>query len=192
MLDKSVNLPTKYGQFNLSLLDNPDSEHFPHIVLYRGELGSDSTPLIRIHSECATGDIFGSLRCECGPQLEKTLEILSKEQDSILFYLRQEGRGIGLLNKMKAYLLQEEGLNTVEANLALGLQDDAREYSAVTNYLVNRGIGAVKLLTNNPEKSSFLEKAGLTVQRLPLVIPAQEHSADYLKTKREYFKHYLP
>ena len=147
---------------------------------------------MRVHSECLTGDVFGSLRCDCGPQLEDALERIEEEGSGVLLYLAQEGRGIGLLNKLKAYKLQEQGLDTVEANLELGLPVDLRDYGIGAQMLADLGVGSVRLLTNNPQKVSGLEAYGLRVTgQVPIEHPAGDHNREYLRTKASRLGHLL-
>jgi GTP cyclohydrolase II len=149
-------------------------------------------PLVRLHSECLTGDVFGSLKCDCGPQLRGALELIASEGAGVLLYLRQEGRGIGLANKIRAYALQDRGLDTVEANVRLGFADDERSYEAAAAILRALGLGAVRLLTNNPDKVAGLEKAGVAViERVGHAMPANPHNADYLAVKRRKSGHLL-
>lgn len=183
-------LPTKFGEFNLvgfkSLIDNQEV-----IVLVKGELTSQSTPLVRIHSECLTGDGFASLRCDCGEQLAASLLRLEAE-GGILIYLRQEGRGIGLLNKIKAYALQDQGMDTVEANLHLGFPDDMRDYYLASQVLRNLGIQKIQLLSNNPRKFQGLEQYGIQiVARQELIIAANAKNKDYLDVKVSKLGHLL-
>lgn len=188
MLSRPVVLPSSHGQFQIDLITNDDNPSNPHLVAFRTQ-NEDFVPLIRIHSECLTGDVFGSKRCECGPQLHAALNQMSESDHSYLFYLRQEGRGIGLIAKMQTYLLQEDGMDTVQANLHLGLPADGRSYGMVAQYLLNKGIKRIRLLTNNPEKASSLELAGIEVLREPLQVGFSEENKRYRQTKREYFKH---
>lgn len=183
-------LPTKYGNFDLfgfnSLIDNQEV-----IVLVKGKLVPESTPLVRIHSECLTGDAFASLRCDCGEQLAASLLRLEAE-GGILIYLRQEGRGIGLLNKIKAYALQDQGMDTVEANLHLGFPDDMRDYYLAAQVLRDLGITQIKLLSNNPRKFHGLEQYGIKViARQELIITANLQNKDYLDTKVSKLGHLL-
>ena len=157
-------LPTQFGYFELDLIHVVNGT--PHVVLVR-DRDRSTVPLVRIHSACATGDLLGSLRCDCGPQLEASKRLLADEAHAFLFYCQQEGRGIGLAAKVRAYQLQDQGLDTVEANVALSLPPDAREYSFVASYLLNRSVRAVKLLSNNPDKCEALRSAGIHVERVP-------------------------
>lgn len=162
-----------------------------HVALVIGALGG-KPPLVRLHSECLTGDVFGSLKCDCGPQLREALRILGENGGGVLLYLRQEGRGIGLANKLRAYSLQDRGLDTVDANRRLGFADDERDYGHAAAMLRALGIAEVRLLTNNPDKVAGLEAAGIRVaERVPHQMPANPHNADYLATKRKRSGHLL-
>jgi GTP cyclohydrolase II len=160
-----------------------------HVALVIGAPGG-KPPLVRLHSECLTGDVFGSLKCDCGPQLKKALKIIGQAGGGVLLYLRQEGRGIGLANKLRAYALQDRGLDTVDANRRLGFADDERDYSHAAAMLRALGLDEVRLLTNNPNKVAGLEAAGIkVVERVPHHMPANPHNADYLATKRKKSGH---
>jgi GTP cyclohydrolase II len=162
-----------------------------HVALVVGAFGG-KPPLVRLHSECLTGDVFGSLKCDCGPQLHEALRIIGGEGGGVLLYLRQEGRGIGLANKLRAYALQDRGLDTVEANRRLGFADDERDYAHAAGMLRALGISEVRLLTNNPAKAESLESAGIAVvERVPHRMPANPHNADYLATKRQKSGHLI-
>ncbi|MEO7564939.1 MAG: GTP cyclohydrolase II [Sphingomicrobium sp.] len=155
-----------------------------HVALVVGSFGGRA-PLIRLHSECLTGDVFGSLKCDCGPQLQEALRLIGADGGGILLYLRQEGRGIGLANKLRAYALQDRGLDTVDANLRLGFADDERDYAHAAAILRHLGVDEVRLLTNNPAKVAGLEEAGITVvERVPHHMPTNPHNADYMATKK--------
>jgi len=186
-----VKLPTTYGSFKLIPFIQ-ESNGLEHIALVKGELTKEKPILTRVHSSCMTGDIFGSYRCDCGVQLHKAMEMIEKEGKGVLIYLNQEGRGIGLSNKIKAYKLQEQGRDTVEANVDLGFKDDERDYGVGANILRELGLGQLKLITNNPVKRAGLEGYGLTiVENIPLVIEPNEHNAFYLKTKQDKMGHFL-
>jgi len=184
-------LPTEFGEFTIKVFrNNVDSNE--HVALIKGNINSLEPTLVRVHSECLTGDVFGSRRCDCGPQLHKAMEIISKMEIGVLLYMRQEGRGIGLLNKIKAYSLQDTGLDTVEANTHLGFKPDARDYGIGAQILKSLGISQMRLLTNNPTKRVGLESYGLTVvERLPLEIEPVESNREYLVTKKEKMGHIL-
>jgi len=186
-----VMLPTTYGSFRLIPFIQ-ESNGLEHIALVKGELNKDEPILTRVHSSCMTGDIFGSYRCDCGVQLHKAMEMIEKKGKGVLIYLNQEGRGIGLSNKIRAYKLQEQGRDTVEANIDLGFKDDERDYGVGANILRELGLGKLKLITNNPVKRAGLEGYGLTiVENIPLVIEPNEHNAFYLKTKQDKMGHFL-
>lgn len=184
-------LPTEFGDFKIiaysNVLDNKE-----HLAIVKGEVGPDTPIMVRMHSECLTGDIFGSCRCDCGPQLQSALRRIDEEGTGVLLYLRQEGRGIGLFNKLKAYKLQEEGLDTVEANEKLGFPADLRDFKMGAQILKELGVNKVKLLTNNPRKVSSLEDFGFEVtERLPIQLPFKSENERYLKTKAEKLGHML-
>ncbi|MBN1835178.1 MAG: GTP cyclohydrolase II [Spirochaetales bacterium] len=186
-----ASLPTKFGLFTMyGFLDRGDGKE--HTAMVHGEVeGVEGCP-VRIHSECHTGDVWCSLRCDCRDQLEESLRYIQSQEAGAVIYLRQEGRGIGLLNKLKAYALQEQGIDTVDANNRLGLPADAREYRPAAEILRLLGIPSVSLITNNPEKIRGLEAEGISVRRrIPIVIPANVHNQRYLKTKKERLGHLL-
>lgn len=184
-------IPTPYGEFKLIAYTNKLDKK-EHLALVKGEINSTEPMLVRIHSECVTGDIFQSERCDCGPQLEKAMELINKKGSGLILYMRQEGRGIGLFNKLKAYNLQDTGLDTVEANQALGFKSDLRDYTLSANILKELKIKQVHLLTNNPKKIEGLTEAGIQVtKRIPLELSAQQHNKDYLATKQEKMGHLL-
>ena len=188
-LKETIQLPTKYGEFVLKAYADEDSEHMPHLVMYHEEIQVDTPVTVRIHSECLTGDIFGSKRCDCGEQLNQALQIINRER-GILIYLRQEGRGIGLLNKMKAYNHQDGGLNTVEANEVLGFKPDERKYDVALQILNDLKVNNINLLTNNPDKLDAFVNSGITVnERLPLIINPNETNKSYLETKESEMGH---
>ncbi len=160
--------------------------------MYRGEIKKEKDILVRVHSQCLTGDVFGSHRCDCGEQLEKSMEIISKEGTGVILYLYQEGRGIGIINKLKAYSLQDKGLDTVQANEALGFNPDLREYGIGAQILVNLGLGRIRLLTNNPKKIIGLEGYGLhIVDIVSIEIKPKQHNIKYLRTKKKKLGHLM-
>lgn len=189
---QQVNLPTEFGQFKLLMYHSiPENEH--HLALRMGhpERGGRA-PLVRIHSECLTGDVFGSRRCDCGDQLRGAMRMVAQEERGLVLYLRQEGRGIGLVHKIHAYALQDNGLDTVEANQKLGFEADLRDYYAAAQMLRDLGVKQVRLITNNPKKVAGLEQYGIrVVERVPLVCEATEHNRRYLSTKKRKLGHLL-
>ncbi|HPQ08650.1 MAG TPA: bifunctional 3,4-dihydroxy-2-butanone-4-phosphate synthase/GTP cyclohydrolase II [Bacteroidia bacterium] len=186
-----VDLPTKYGHFKLHAY-RVKTTGAEHLALVKGTINSDDPVLCRVHSSCLTGDILGSLRCDCGDQLHAAMEAIEKEGKGVLLYLNQEGRGIGLMNKLKAYKLQEEGLDTVEANIKLGFAPDERDYGVGAQILRDLGVRKIRLLTNNPKKRAGLEGYDLQiVENVPIVIPANPHNQCYLSTKKTKLGHIL-
>lgn len=190
-IGERVELPTIYGSFELlPFLEPPTGKE--HMMLMKGQVENQRNLLVRIHSACATGDLFGSMRCDCGEQLHQALRLIEQAGCGALIYLQQEGRGIGLMEKMKAYKLQEQGIDTVDANLQLGHQADERNYLAAAEILRHLNISQVKLLTNNPAKKSGLEKYGIKVECcIPLLIEPNRHNAFYLRTKKKRMGHLL-
>ncbi|SDJ31852.1 bifunctional 3,4-dihydroxy-2-butanone-4-phosphate synthase/GTP cyclohydrolase II [Salimicrobium halophilum] len=182
-------MPTEYGNFRAIGFTN-DIDYKDHIALVKGDINPDEPTLVRVHSECLTGDVFGSYRCDCGPQLHNALRQIEENGSGVLLYMRQEGRGIGLMNKLYAYKLQEEGYDTVEANEKLGFAPDLRDYGVGAQILKDLGITRLKLLTNNPKKISGLGGYGLeVVDRVPIELPSREENARYMETKRSKMGH---
>jgi 3,4-dihydroxy 2-butanone 4-phosphate synthase / GTP cyclohydrolase II len=187
----STRLPTQYGPFTVHAYEE-SRLHVAHLALVCGDVNRIDAPLVRIHSECLTGDLFGSTRCDCGQQLDCAMDMMQREGQGVLIYLRQEGRGIGLVNKLRAYNLQDRGLDTVDANLALGFKVDQRDYQAAVSILEDLHIGTIRLLTNNPDKLSEVE--GSTIQvvaRMPLQIRPNDENLTYMRTKRDRLGHLL-
>jgi 3,4-dihydroxy 2-butanone 4-phosphate synthase/GTP cyclohydrolase II len=185
-------IPTTYGgEFRVIVYEN-DVDDFQHIALVKGEITKDDEVLVRVHSECLTGDVFASARCDCGDQLHRAMEMVNQEGKGVIVYMRQEGRGIGLVNKIKAYALQENGHDTVEANIALGFKPDLRDYGIGAQILVDLGVHKMRLMTNNPKKIVGLEGYGIEItQRVPLEIHPNENNIKYMKTKQKKMGHLL-
>jgi 3,4-dihydroxy 2-butanone 4-phosphate synthase/GTP cyclohydrolase II len=188
----SVRMPTsEYGEFTMVGYSN-EVDDKEHVAFVKGEIDPEKPVLVRVHSECLTGDVFGSQRCDCGPQLHAALKRIEKEGNGVLLYMRQEGRGIGLLNKLKAYKLQEEGLDTVEANLRLGFRDDLREYGIGAQILRDLGVRKMRLMTNNPRKITGLKGYGLeVVEVVPIEFPPNQNNRKYMETKKTKLGHLL-
>lgn len=187
---ESIQIPTLYGEFNMFAYGSgfPD---FPHLMLVSKEIDLNKAVNVRIHSECLTGDLFASMKCECGEQLKYAMKYISVNK-GILLYLRQEGRGIGLINKMKAYRLQQAGLNTIEANVALGFHADLRDFTVAIEMLKDYGVKKVNLLTNNPEKIKSFENSGITVmKRLSIEMAPLKENENYLMVKKNEMGHFL-
>jgi GTP cyclohydrolase II len=184
-------LPTKYGAFNIISFKEEGDAH-EHCLLYMGDLNDKENVLTRIHSECLTGDVFSSRKCDCGQQLDESMREIANKQSGIIVYLRQEGRGIGLFNKVNAYALQDQGQDTIQANHSLGFDTDLRDYTIAVNALEYLKIKSIELLSNNPEKIKVLENSGIKVaRRIPLIIASNVHNLDYLNVKKNELNHLL-
>ena len=187
----TTRLPTKYGEFK-AIAYTSQTDDGEHLALVYGDITTDEPVLVRVHSECLTGDVLGSQRCDCGEQLDEAMKRIVKEGRGVLLYMRQEGRGIGFHNKLKAYALQDEGLDTVEANICLGFKDDLRDYGTGAQILADLGLHKIILLTNNPRKVVGLEGYGLTVvETMPIIIPPNQYNRRYLETKQAKLGHLL-
>jgi 3,4-dihydroxy 2-butanone 4-phosphate synthase/GTP cyclohydrolase II len=188
---EKAKLPTKYGTFTVIPFIQK-SNRFEHLALIKGSWTAEDPVMVRVHSSCMTGDIFGSYRCDCGSQLHEAMRMIENAGQGVIVYLNQEGRGIGLFNKIKAYNLQEKGRDTVEANLDLGFEEDERDYGVGASILHELGLGKIRLITNNPVKRAGLEGYGITIiDNIPLNIPPNEHNHFYLKTKKNKMGHLL-
>lgn len=190
-LQAESNVPTQFGEFRMMAFSEDDKNWMPHMALIAKDTDLEKPTNVRIHSECITGEVFHSKKCECGEQLDAAMKFM-QENGGIILYLRQEGRNIGIINKLKAYALQEKGLDTVQANLQLGLPADDRDFSVAIDMLEQIGVKSVNLMTNNPEKIQFIKDSNIAYNsRIPLQIKSNEASASYLKTKKDYFGHLL-
>jgi 3,4-dihydroxy 2-butanone 4-phosphate synthase/GTP cyclohydrolase II len=188
----TVNLPSIYGDFKLLLYENTIDPQDNPIALVKGEISGEEPVLVRVHSECLTGDVFGSMRCDCGDQLSIAMKMIEQEGRGVVLYMRQEGRGIGLVNKLITYSLQEKGKDTVEANEALGFKPDLRDYGTGAQILKDLGLKKIRLMTNNPKKIIGLKGYDLEiVERIPIEIPPNEVNVDYLKIKRDKLGHLI-
>lgn len=187
----SAKLPTETGDFRIAGYRSLISDE-EFVALYKGEMDGETPTLVRIHSQCLTGDVFGSVKCDCGPQLHRAMEMIEAEGRGAIVYQQQEGRGIGIINKIRAYALQDEGADTVEANEELGFAVDARDYQQCAEILFDLGLCKVRVLSNNPDKLAALTAAGLKIiERVPLEVESEEPAADYLRTKKEKMGHLL-
>jgi 3,4-dihydroxy 2-butanone 4-phosphate synthase/GTP cyclohydrolase II len=188
----TTKLPTIYGGEFTAIVYESAVDHSVHVALVKGEIHPDDEVLVRVHSECLTGDVFGSKRCDCGDQIHKAMKMIKQEGKGVLLYMRQEGRGIGLVNKLKAYELQDQGLDTVEANVQLGFEPDLRDYGIGAQILVNLGVRKMKLMTNNPKKIVGLEGYGLRIaRRVPIEVKPHDKNIKYLSTKKSKLGHLL-
>jgi 3,4-dihydroxy 2-butanone 4-phosphate synthase/GTP cyclohydrolase II len=187
----TTGLPTRYGNFQLHLYSSV-TDDANHLALVKGDLGDGRDVLVRVHSQCLTGDVFGSQRCDCGPQMAQALEMIESEGRGVFLYMRQEGRGIGLVNKLRAYQLQELGMDTVEANIHLGFAPDERDYGIGAQILADLGLKSIRLMTNNPRKRVGLAAYGLEIaDRVPIEVPPNDSNIAYLRTKRDKLGHWL-
>lgn len=184
-------LPTKRGEFRIAGYRSLVSDE-EFVVIYKGEMTAGVPTLVRIHSQCLTGDVFGSIKCDCGPQLHMAMEMIDAEGRGAIVYQQQEGRGIGIINKIRAYALQDNGADTIEANELLGFKADARNYQQCAEILFDMGLCKVRVISNNPDKLRALEAAGLNVvERIPIEVSSEQNAAQYLRTKKEKMGHFL-
>lgn len=187
----STTIPTKWGKFTMVAYADTDQDKMPHLAMVHENFDNSSPIFLRIHSECLTGDLFTSKRCDCGEQLDTAMQ-MAAEKGGVVIYLRQEGRGIGLINKLEAYNIQDTGVNTADANLHLGFDVDAREYEDAVFIMQDLGINGIHLITNNPLKIEAIEQSNINVvSRVPLIIKAQKENQSYLKTKKDLMGHLL-
>ena len=187
----SAKLPTQIGEFRIAGYRSLISDE-EFVVLYKGEMNADIPTLVRIHSQCLTGDVFGSIKCDCGPQLQKAMQMIEAEGRGAIVYQQQEGRGIGIINKIRAYALQDEGSDTVEANEQLGFAIDSRNYQQCAEILFDLGLCKVRVISNNPDKLKALQAAGLQiVERIPIEVKAEPAAAHYMRTKKEKMGHLI-
>jgi 3,4-dihydroxy 2-butanone 4-phosphate synthase/GTP cyclohydrolase II len=190
--EAEATIPTPFGDWRMIAYRNDVDQH-EHVAMIKGEVEGVQDVMVRMHSECLTGDVFHSLRCDCGEQLDRAMAQIEREGRGVIVYLRQEGRGIGLVHKLRAYNLQDQGMDTVEANEALGFLPDLREYGIGAQILLDLGLSSVRILTNNPKKIVGMEGYGLSVaEQLPLAVEPNPHNTGYLRTKRERLGHLLP
>jgi GTP cyclohydrolase II len=188
----TASLPTKFGTFSIVSFKEDKENSKEHFIAYMGELNSKDNVLTRIHSECLTGDVFTSLKCDCGDQLDESMRLISEKKEGVIIYLKQEGRGIGLFNKVNAYALQDSGQNTIEANHSLGFDTDLRNFDIVAYAINYLKINSVVLLTNNPEKIETMKNTSIKVSNVqPLIIQPNTYNKDYLKVKKEQLNHLL-
>tara|TARA_R110002096_G_scaffold28336_21_gene85997 strand:+ start:4926 stop:5510 length:585 start_codon:yes stop_codon:yes gene_type:complete len=188
---KTAEMPTKYGDFKIISFKQEGDIH-EHCILYKGNLADKDNVLTRVHSECLTGDVFSSKKCDCGDQLEESMRAIAEKGTGIIIYLRQEGRGIGLFNKINAYALQDNGQDTIQANHSLGFETDLRDFTIAAKVLDYLNIHSIELLSNNPQKIEVLENEGINItRRISLITKANKHNAEYLNVKKEQLKHLL-
>lgn len=191
--EEATDFPNKYGNFKIRVFESLINPNEHHVAIFKGDIESEEPVLTRVHSECFTGDLFGSMRCECGDQLASAMNLIEEEGRGVLLYMRQEGRGIGLPNKIRAYRLQDQGMDTVDANLALGFDPDLRDYSFAAQMLKQLNVGSIRLITNNPEKVNGLEECGVNVtERLETALCVHQQNHHYMQVKRDRMGHVLP